>query len=64
MNDIPQAEGNIWSFLVFAVIVLGFIGFKFKDKIIAKYKEYKEKCSKIDSLIPPYSYLLFKNPLS
>ena len=43
MNDIPQADGNIWSFLVFVLILAAFVAYKFKDKILAKYKEYKGK---------------------
>ena len=43
MNDIPQADGNIWSFLVFVLILAAFVAYKFKDKIATKIKEFKDK---------------------
>jgi|WetSurSiteA1Bulk_404760.scaffolds.fasta_scaffold06859_2 hypothetical protein len=43
MNEIPQADGNIWGFLTFVLVVTVFVVFKFKDKITTKIKEYKEK---------------------
>jgi hypothetical protein len=43
MEGIPQAEGTIWGFLAFVLVVAAFVAFKFKDKIATKIKEYKEK---------------------
>lgn len=43
MNDIPQAEGTLLGFVLFASVILAFVAYKFRDKIISKYKEWKTK---------------------
>ena len=43
MNDIPQAEGSLLGFVLFASVVLAFVAYKFRDKILNKYKEWKAK---------------------
>ena len=43
MNEIPQTEGNIWSFLVFVLIVGGFAVYKLRSKIAAWWQARQEK---------------------
>ena len=43
MNDIPQAEGTLISFILFAGVILAFVVYKFRDKLVSKYKEWRAK---------------------